>query len=175
MIYQQKFPESWGNVSEFKDWYMNNSMPMTFPTGEVFCSDDATATCVFRQGQFQVELYLIHPKPMVQRHEHPGVEVIKMYFVNGNTMHEPVLYNGQSHGAGERLEDASKGFPLFAFQHWKKGIPTTVASAWKGRTSGPLHDALIKRFHPNALVLDGYADITKNSDYLTGEPNGADN
>jgi hypothetical protein len=66
-----------------------------------------------------------------------------------------------AHGAGRRLETA-RGFPLLAVQHWVNGMkPATVAAAWKGRTAGPLHDALIRRFFPEAMVLNGYADITK--------------
>ena len=72
-------PDTWANVQEFSDWWMNAKMPVIFPQNpEVFLSDDATAICLFRHGRFQVELYLIHPKPGVPTHEHPGVEVIKI-------------------------------------------------------------------------------------------------
>lgn len=142
-------------------------MPTRMPNNtEIFCSDDATAVCLFRHGQFQVELYLVHPEPIVQVHEHPYVEVIKMTLMDDIAIAENVLHMGQSHGDGMRRKGDLKGFPLIAFQHWKKSAPTTVASAWKGKTVGPKHEALIKRFHPDALVLDGYADITKEMSYL---------
>jgi hypothetical protein len=35
---------------------------------------------------------------------------------------------------------------------------------WKGPTVGPLQEALIKRFNPDAYVVDGYADITRKQD-----------
>jgi hypothetical protein len=67
-------PETWEDVQSFSDWWMDNNMPIQFPLfPEVFLSDDATAICLFRNGQFQVELYLIHPQPIVPLHEHPGV------------------------------------------------------------------------------------------------------
>lgn len=162
-------PDSWDNVDSFLDWYMDNRLPIRFGENqEVFLSDDATAVCLFRHGQFQVELYSIHPSPLVQMHEHPGVEVIKVRF---NNVEEgvgfPTLRKGQSHGSGFRLEGEGLGFPLLAVQHWVNGEkPTTVAAQWKGKTVGPLHEDLIRRFHPNALVIDGYADITKTMDYL---------
>ncbi len=83
-----------------------------------------------------------------------------------------VLRKNQSHGVGFRLEGEKLGFVLLAVQHWKVGQPTTVASAWKGKTVGVLQENLIRRFHPNALVVDGYADITKPSDYIERLKNG---
>jgi hypothetical protein len=171
-------PASWNDVNEFCDWYIEKGLPFNFPkNAEVFLSDDATASCLFRHGQFQVELYLIHPNPKVPIHEHPNVDVIKLrlfYDQNGNSIAEAssILRKGQSHGAGVRLEAEEIGFPLLAIQHWKVGQPTTVASAWKGKTVGVLQENLIRRFHPNALVVDGYADITKPSDYIERLKNG---
>lgn len=151
----------WPSVVEFMDWYMENGRPINFGDQEVFCTDDATAVCLFRRGQFQVELYLIHPNPLVQAHEHPDVDVIKMRIFNDLAVASPALTNGNSHGDGMRLEAEKQGFPLLAFQHWKNGTPTTIASSWKGETAGPKHSALIKRFHPNALNKLNYADITR--------------
>jgi hypothetical protein len=161
-------PDSWESVESFCNWYIENNMPLRFPKiPEVFLSDDATAVCLFRHGQFQVELYDIHPNPLVQLHEHPGVEVIKVRFQDANALVFPPLRKGQSHGAGFRLEGEEVGFPLMAVQHWVNGEkPTTVAAQWKGKTVGPLHEDLIRRFHPNALVINGYADITRTMDYL---------
>jgi len=161
-------PDSWDNVDSFLDWYIANNMPIRFGEHqEVFLSDDATAVCLFRHGQFQVELYSIHPDPLVQMHEHPGVEVIKVRFTSDTVIGFPTLRKGQSHGAGFRLECEGLGFPLLAVQHWVNGEkPTTVAAQWRGKTVGPLHEDLIRRFHPNALVLNGYADITRTMDYL---------
>lgn len=163
-------PESWANVNEFAEWWMSMKMPIRFPAkAEVFVSDDAAAVTLFRQGRFQVELYLIHPQPKVPVHEHPDVEVIKMNLssvVDGETnqilpIMSETLTNGKSHGAGMRVEAEKLGYPLFAFQHWLTRDPTTVAAMWKGETVGPRQEALIKRFNPDAYVVDGYADITQ--------------
>ncbi len=159
-------PDTWENVQEFADWWMAVGMPMLPPSKpEVFLSDDATAVSIFRHGRFQVELYLIHPRPKVPEHEHPGVEVIKMSLTHADVpIMSNVLHTGESHGAGTRVEAETVGFPLVAFQHWLTREPTTIASMWKGPTVGPLQEALIRRFNPNAYVVEGYADITRNKD-----------
>lgn len=155
-------PDSWESVSHFADWYMSLDMPIRFHENvEVFVSDDATSVCLFRHGQFQVELYLIYPTPLLQIHEHPNVEVIKMRLFNNNAGAAPTLHNGQAHGNGMRAEAEYYGFPLIAFQHWLKDKPSTVAASWKGETVGVKHEQLIKRFYPNAYIKNGYADITK--------------
>lgn len=156
-------PETWENVEEFSKWWLGAKMPLMFPKDpEVFMSDDATAICLFRHGQFQVELYLIHPKPQVPVHEHPGVEVIK---VRTGTPHgialSEVLRRNEAHGSGMKLEAEERGFPLLAIQHWQTREPTTIASMWKGTTAGPLHRALIQRFNPGCFVDGDYVDITR--------------
>jgi hypothetical protein len=156
-------PDTWANVEEFGDWWIKNGMPMMFPEGaEVFLSDDATAVCLFRRGRFQVELYLIHPNPIVPVHEHPGVEVIKIRL--GAKTHpflSETLRDGKSHGSGIRNEAEEKGYPLIAIQHWLTKDPTTVASMWKGNTVGPKQESLIKRFNPAAIIKDGWADTSE--------------
>jgi hypothetical protein len=162
-----KIPDTWDNVRAFADWWIAAGMPILFPANpEVFLSDDATAVSLFRHGQFQIELYLIHPTPKVPIHEHPGVEVIKMSLTaaeKGPIMSN-VLKEGESHGAGQRQAAEQIGYPLIAVQHWLTREPTTIASMWKGPTVGPLQEALIKRFNPDAYVVEGYADITRKQD-----------
>jgi hypothetical protein len=161
---EMQIPDGWENVKDFAEWWMKSGMPMLFPSRpEVFLSDDATAICLFRKGRFQVELYLIHPTPIVPEHEHPGVEVIKMRMglPDNKFGFSTVLHRGESHGAGIKLEAETKGFPLIAFQHWLDRDPSTIASVWKGKTVGPKQDAIIRRFNPDAYVIDGYADTTR--------------
>jgi hypothetical protein len=157
-------PETWSNVEEFADWWFRNGMPIKFQeSAEVFLSDDATSIALFRKGRFQVELYLIHPCPTVPVHEHPDVEVIKAR-LDGNRYPylSNTLHNNEAHGAGLVLEAEDKGYPLLAIQHWLTREPTTVASMWKGNTVGPKQESLIRRFNPDAYIVEGYADITRS-------------
>lgn len=159
---------TWKTTQEFADWYIANGMPFRPPCGvEVFLSDDATAFCTFREGQFQVEIYAIHPQPNVPEHAHPGVEVIETAVLNSNILLVPVLKDGHTHGTGIREKANIAGYPLISIQRWHPNlIPTTIAAQWKGKTAGPLHEALIKRFHPNAYIIPGYADVTRSKDEL---------
>ena len=159
-------PEAWENVTEFGKWWVENKMPIRFPVKpEVFRTDDATAITIFREGRFQVEMYLIHANPQLQDHEHPGVEVIKVRtgLLNGISLSDVLLRN-QAHGSGMKLEAEKKGFPLLAIQHWQTREPNTIASMWKGYTAGPKHRSLILRYNPGCFVDGDYVDITLNSD-----------
>ena len=160
-----EIPDTWENAFEFGKWWVDAGMPILFPKDpEVFLSDDATAVSLFRKGRFQIELYLIHPQPKVPEHEHPGVEVIKCRMGLGSMLgFSDLLTDGHSHGAGMQLEAETIGFPLIAIQEWKTREPCTIAAMWKGKTVGPLQEALIKRFNPDAYVVDGYADITRKA------------
>jgi hypothetical protein len=166
----------WGSVNEFCKWWVDVGSPIAPPAETVHLSDDATSIALFRSGQFQVELYLVHPNPNLPIHEHPDVEVIKMRLdcfdtcdgvakrKTSNPSSEALL-QGKSHGAGINFKEGASlensGFGLLAFQKWKEGLtPTTVAARWKGRTVGPKQEALIRKLTPEALVESGYADTT---------------
>lgn len=167
---------AWESVNEFCEWWVAVGCPIAPPSETVHLSDDATSIALFRSGQFQVELYLIHPNPNLPIHGHPDVEVIKMRLdcfdtsdgvVKKTTLNpaSEALLQGRSHGAGVNFKEGktaeNSGFGLLAFQKWKEGLtPTTVAARWKGRTVGPKQEALIRKLTPEALVESGYADTT---------------
>lgn len=158
----------WKTTEEFAKWYTDNGLPFQPPVGvEVFLSDDATAFCMYRNEQFQVELYLVHPQPNVPTHEHPGVEVIEVAVTHTAVNLIPVLKSGQSHGTGIKEKANTAGYPLISIQRWHpKLTPTTVAAQWKGKTAGPIHEELIRRFYPDAYIIPGYADVTRKKDEL---------
>jgi hypothetical protein len=159
-------PDSWNDVKEFATWWIKANMPMAFSKdSEIFITDDATTTCLFKKGRWQVELYLIHPCPIAPIHEHPGVEVVQMRLDSKkHFVLTEILHRGEAHGAGKRNENEILGFPLIAFEHWQDREPCTIAAMWKGKTVGPKQEALIRRFHPDAYVVDGYADITRKKE-----------
>ena len=165
----------WETVRDFARWWVDNGSPIAPPDETVHLSDDATSFCLLRCGQFQVELYLIHPAPNLPIHGHPDVEVIKMrldqFHINeDNVLHtkkniaSTTLFQGETHGVGRNFkehEGVTGGFGLLAFQKWKEGLtPTTVAARWKGNTVGKKQEALIRKFTPEAYIHNGYADTT---------------
>lgn len=154
-------------IEEFVLWYFDAGMPFLFsqPT-KVFLSDDATSSCLFRHKQFQVELYMIHPNPLIPVHEHPDVENVEIpsslwFSFAKEDIKNHLQKNGQSHGKSFKERAGGDGFMLLSFQKWKDGLEvTTIGSRWKGYTAGPKHESLICKFNPNALIVNGYADTS---------------
>jgi hypothetical protein len=157
-------------VVDFAEWYVNAGMPTLFPAQhEVFVTDDATACCLFRHGRFQFEMYMIHPNPVVPKHEHPGVANVEISgaewkFLGTELLAARVQQNGVMHGDGFKDRAAHHGFVLMSAQMWDEGIEmSTIGARWKGHTAGPKHEALIRRFNPGCLVYPGYADVTQKT------------
>ena len=167
----------YNNLPQFKDllsfaqWYIESGTPIILPIKrEVFISDDATSTTLFRHGRYQVEMYLIHPDPVIPEHEHPGVENIEFsysHYQDTNSVGEFDLENhlskpGTTHGLSIRRRAQHDGFCLLSIQKWDEELEmSTIGSRWKGHTAGPKHEALIRRFNPDCLIYTGYADVTQ--------------
>lgn len=156
------------DVVDFARWYLSSGMPFMPPEKqEVFVSDDATASCLFRSGRYQFEIYLIHPNPVIPVHEHPGVENVEIvaseiFKLGLDKINEVVQRKGMSHGIGIRHRAAHSGMALYSAQKWDEGLEmSTIGARWKGHTAGPKHEALISRFNPGCLVYPGYADVTQ--------------
>lgn len=170
-----EIPDTWDSIESFTNWYLEQRMPLMIPwDAEVIRTDDATAICVFRKPPYQVELYLIHPGLSVAKHAHPGMDVITMTLGGGKIDTRSVtntstswgdisenLKNGEFHG-GQTVLQKSLGFSLMSFEKWPEGVPMTSAAIhWKGNTAGDIHDRLIEKHHPNAIIKEGYADILR--------------
>jgi hypothetical protein len=167
-------PDTWDTLEDFVDWFVKSKYPIIVPwNAEVRRTDDATTICLFRKGLFQVEIYLIYPGYMIQPHQHPGVEVITMNMGGGNrgavndlggssiagTLSHKLL-DGQIHG-GESETIFSNGYVLLSFEKWSPDIRMTSAAIhWRGPTAGPVHDELIEKHYPGAVIRPGYADVT---------------
>lgn len=169
-------PESWDSVRAFMNWWFRMKCPTAFPVGaRHYRVDDATSITLFRRGQFQVELYMLEPEPVIGQHGHLGVEVITVRVAGVPDSYSVdcperwlgvsgTLYDGEEHGVSPGIPHLNRSPGLMlAFQHWTCGVePTTVAVRWKGKTAGPLHEALIREHNPGAYVVSGYADITRS-------------
>lgn len=159
------------NLADFAEWYMRSGVPILIPDNrEVFLSDDATATCFFRHGRYQFEMYFVHPEAKIPMHEHPGVENIEIPsgswdFTDKNLrgrLEARIQKHGMAHGPSSFSNSSPSGFALFSAQKWDEGLEiSTIGARWKGPTVGPKHEALIRRFNPNCLIRDGYADVTR--------------
>lgn len=159
----------WNTVEQFAEWYEENQFPIRPPQhNAIFRTDNASALVLFRQGQFQVELYIGDPNSITPEHSHPGVESIIMFIsgegtttVNEKEVADPRPYFNKvnedgtsilfkqklrispsdSHG----LTSYSKGFAFYSIEKWPDNIqPTSVAAHWHGETTGNLHDGVVQ-------------------------------
>lgn len=167
-------PDDWDTLEDFVNWAIESKFPIVIPwDAEVRRTEDTTTICLFRKGQYQIELYLIYPGWVIPMHGHPNVEVITMIMGGGKrgaknelggsslagTLSEK-LHGDMMHG-GETSTIFSTGYCLYSFEKWPKDTKITSAALhWKGKTAGPIHDALIEKYYPGAVKEPGYADVT---------------
>ena len=140
-------------------------------------SDDASAICVFRKGNYQVELYLIYPEMWIRKHAHPRMDVIVMHLGGGSIAPEDeygvskkwgeIAFNlkaGTYHG-GDSRGQFGNGSVTLTFQRWED--PTEITSAaiqWKGDLQGPIQTNLIQAHRPDALIVPNlFADVTSST------------
>ena len=158
-------PETWRTLEEFADWYMANKMPLRIPEdSHVYGTEFVTSYIMFRQDVYQVEMYVVKPNISTGLHSHPGVE---LFMCQIGSMHPgitwgkytPTLHSGEYHDADFH---SMNGAIFLTFQKWEdKSKMTSVSVHWKGKTDGPVHEALIRLHRPRAHIRPGYADSTR--------------
>lgn len=151
----------WDTLLAFKDWYLSAQPGLQIPEDSVTLrTEDASTQCIFRMGQFQVELYLLDNIYGVVEHGHPGVEVIQVALAfEGYQWGEVINHIDGSgrHGGRNPPDRPPTPGSMLAFERWHPYLaPTSVAARWSGKVLGPQHEAVIKRFYPEARILDGY-------------------
>lgn len=164
------------DVIDFACWFYKNGRPHKPPKEmRIFRTDSASSTCIYRDGRYQVELYLIDHDAPVPRHQHPGVDAVELdqrhlrsLDIGDDAMfmeqiRQFALFKGEWHGAGIEAKAKDGGHYLTSCQYWHDDIPmNTISVRWLGQTVGPIHDALIQEYTPDAYVIPGYADVTRS-------------
>lgn len=172
-----QIPDTWDNLTEFADWFMQQRMPMMIPIdSHVYVTDNATAIVVFRHGHYQAEMYIGHPSSHVEDHFHPGMDIITMMIGNMDAhmaewgAYTDTLHDGTSHDA---VFESNRGTVFMTFEYWQDKKRMSSASVnWKGVTAGPTHSALIKKHYPTAIVEGNYAEVL-STDQLSADVIGA--
>jgi hypothetical protein len=73
----------WNNIDEFTKWYQDNGYPFKPPAGDpIYVTDHTLSSIIFREGRYQVELYLLAPNWITPNHGHPGINH-RIIFLNG--------------------------------------------------------------------------------------------
>ena len=73
----------WKDIDEFTNWYKENGYPLKPPASDpIYETDHSLSAIVFREGRYQVELYLLAPNWETPNHGHPGIDY-RIVFLNG--------------------------------------------------------------------------------------------
>jgi hypothetical protein len=164
----------WKTVEEFVEWYEANNSPIRPPQhNAIFRTNNASALVLYREGQFQVELYIGDANCVTPEHKHPGIESILVYLsgegsttVNEQEVADPKPYFDKINSDGTSIlfkqrvrvdpKDShglitySKGFAFYSFEKWPDGVtPSSVTCHWEGETTGEIHDNVIKQVNTN--------------------------
>jgi hypothetical protein len=152
------------NILDFYDVTCNEfGVPLVLNnlySHEMYQTDNAISIPIFRWRNFQIELYLITDVDTVYEHSHPGVKVLQQVYFYGTGWRSPspvLLYPETHAGKGTMPEKTI----MLTYEQWTPKVNmTTLAATWKGKTGGPIQDALIKKIYPDAIVENGYADVS---------------
>ena len=159
----------------FAYWFIQQ--PISFirpPILGVYDFGDITSLVLYRQGQFQVELFIVRPNHKgFPDHTHPNVDAMeaalsgKIFFTrDGVRLTDDTSVNipapdgasqlcgnlvrvreGQIHGASVGPEGAS----FLSIQHWLNGVrPTSVGPDWEG----PGHGEEFKKSYRGQNLLE---------------------
>jgi quercetin dioxygenase-like cupin family protein len=147
----------WNTVKEFADWYVANNFPIRPPfDGPVYVTSISYSYVLYREGQYQAELYLVKPNAASPDHSHPKVENIIMVLggavggtTNGketdNTTESLIsnldgtskLFKGMSETLTDKdvhsLTTGDTGGAFISFEKWPEDIkPYSVTENWEG-------------------------------------------
>jgi hypothetical protein len=181
-------PDSWESLEDFIRWYVDSGMPLCVDfSSEVIHVEGFSAATLLKKGQYQIELYHIYNFSNIPHHAHPGIEVYTFQMGGGETgsprrdalktstnwmSHGWKAESGELHG-GIGLGSSTNGWVIISFQKWPEGVePEAVSAWWVGATEGPLHEKVIERYFPGAVLYPGFADITTTERFKRLFPTG---
>lgn len=149
------------SASDFAWLYRERGMPMN-PSlmTNVFYTDVSTSVLVWEEGQFLVEMYLMHPNAIVVEHSHPFENCI--LFVNGAMKGEREGALGESRwlteadrgligmllppGQWHKFQVGANGCVFFNVSKWYDiNGKTSATKKYFGQPLGPIHAEQLKQ------------------------------
>lgn len=159
-------------VEQFKDWWLTNNRPIKVPFKNcIHDTDIACAIVLYREKNYQVEMYICKPNKESTPHSHPGVESINMYLTGDLTFkkgddsfadlseYQKENSNDGTHillGMINEINDGNtphtlkigdSGGAFLIFQRWTKEDPSSVAVVYEGESLGEIHDKVKRVGH----------------------------
>lgn len=159
----------WETLEEFAEWYKSNGFPIRPPFEDpVYVTDISYSYVLFREGQYQAELYLVRPNTSSPDHSHPGIEnIIMVWGGNVHTRQNGEVFDYSEHYKEARADGTNKLFGMssskltedqthaliagdkggafLSLEKWPVGKKmTSVTIEWNGEAVDPSHAELIK-------------------------------
>jgi len=158
----------YNTVQEFAQWWFSKGAPIRPPFKDpIFFTEMTGSLCIYREGQYQIELYLVKPNMECPFHAHPGVDSYFVYLTGhlqfGNAdgtftdtsegqiegaegTHRLLgaavaAINGENHAVRTHAPGAS----YLSFEKWNERLPDSVAVNWVGETVGEQHTSIIDK------------------------------
>jgi len=153
-------------VQEFTDWWLQHKVIRPPFLESIFYTDIAASVILFREGPFQVELYISKPDSIAPYHSHTEVDSVLMY-LTGNMVfgknnvekdlskfqianpampevhclfgEQEILKSGELHN----LTTKKEGGCFFSFEKWHDRKPNSVTVNWQGPKTGEIHEKVI--------------------------------
>lgn len=145
-------PPATASVRKFAVWWLRHK-PFQVPMDEPirFYSDFAGVT-LFRDGPFQVQLFITHPNRTSPWHAHPNIESVEYGICGGTQSFFRTERNSQIAGlmmvdAGEFHEAGAGdiGGSFISLQKWINGVqPSSVELDWVGAPIDANHLSQLK-------------------------------
>lgn len=138
-------PDDSASVTQFCKWWLRYR-PFVVPNqGAIRNVGDYRGITVYRDGPFQVQLFISAPHGVATPHTHPNIDSVEVHvggdgeFVADSSTHHFGMLRilpGENHGATTGPE----GIAFFSVQKWLNGVkPSSVELDWGGEPLDQAH------------------------------------
>lgn len=138
-------PDDSASVLQFVTWWLRYRPFLVPNQGSVRQIGDYRGITVYRDGPFQVQLFISAPHGIATEHTHPNVDSVEVHVAgdgqftsDSNSHHFGMLriLPGENHGATTGPE----GIAFFSIQKWLNGVPpSSVELDWGGEPLDAAH------------------------------------
>lgn len=133
------------DLEQFKDWWLANRIINTPINDALNFVADTHGVVLFRQNEYQVELFAVKPNSEIKPHIHPNVDSFEV-FISGdiNFMCNDEWFDKNIIGSTIRVKPNSfhgglfgeKGGCFLSIQRWLNEVkPTFVGNDWADKES----------------------------------------
>jgi len=133
------YPVAEPNVRDFAHWWLTHK-PIQCPGGAISRIGKISGITLYRNGQFQVQMFIGEPLSSAPKHSHPNIDSVEVVLSGELILDEagtaikpgdvvPVA-PGEFHVARAPKE----GVCFLSIQKWLNGVnPTSVVDDWDGK------------------------------------------